>query len=158
MNYLELFEKTNKTVEDFNSMFPRSKLYYPRDCKVRIGRPVQGGFREIFVDGEVVLHEIIMPKVLPENPTKPKVGKNQTDRITYATYDDFEDIKMSAPVYKIWQMVKVQNSQWHTEARLAKAIGSSDKTVRASLRELKELGKIELETSSQGIKITLKGE
>lgn len=155
MNPLELFEDTDKTVSSFNNLFPRSVLDYSPDLKVSIGRLVQGGLREVTVGNETMLHEIVTPK-MPSNKVKKHTTKPRrvvTESVTYATYTGLEDMEMSASVYKLWQVIKAQDSEWHTERGLSEATRLNEKRVRLSLRELKRLGKIVLETSNKGLRV-----
>ena len=154
-NYFDMFEATDKTVADFNAIFTRSKLYYPLTSSVTIGKLVQGGFREVFVDGEVVLHEILPPRIPVEPVVREKRERKVAEKITYSSYE-MQDIDMPASLFKLWHILKQQTSNWHTEEKLASVTGYSKKKVRMCLRELRDMEKIELETSTQGIKITLR--
>lgn len=158
MGILEIFEKTDRTVASFNRLFPRSPLEFSPNMPVRIGRIVQGGFRELTVGEETVLHEVIMPRALPTEVKKAASVKTQmnTGLVIYSRYDELEDMELSPSAYKLWQVIKRQTSCWHTRKALSKATGINEKTVGTALQELKTMDKIELETSHIGIKAVVK--
>jgi biotin operon repressor len=124
-------------------------------AEVEIGVKAGDLVEVVFVDGEVVLHEILPPRIPVEPVVREKRERKVAEKITYSSYE-MQDIEMPASLFKLWHILKQQTSNWHTEEKLASVTGYSKKKVRMCLRELRDMEKIELETSTQGIKITLR--
>jgi hypothetical protein len=162
MNPFELFERTHKTVNDFNAIFYNSKLKASETAEVEIGSIVSGNTRRVYVDGQKLFHEFVPVKVRPEKvltkPDKEKVKKSIVGDYENNRVISKREMELTPTQYKLLQLIRGFDSVWHSTEKLREKLRTCKRTVRYTLTEMEALGIIEVERVREGTKIILKGE